>query len=224
MIANLRTLAYHGRTVRGVSETVGLTPLLHTWQPLVERGRQTHLLPAIRISNKSLQMNMDIGWVDNFQIWLPYICLDGTVKWLTWWQVARRGLVTGSLGSKAGTGYLVGQWKLAEVLPCSSLSWRQHSCGKSRDGHIRGLLYHCCITPTCFLGGRSMISEILLGRCHLPNWEIQLLIPREHRRYCRLLEKICYYLHIPHNYRMSIFIICISLSLSLSVFVWPVNV
>jgi hypothetical protein len=45
----LRTLADQGGTVRGVSETVGLTPLLYTWQPLVERGRQTNLLPAIRV-------------------------------------------------------------------------------------------------------------------------------------------------------------------------------
>jgi hypothetical protein len=51
MIENLRTLAYDGRAVRGVSETVGLTPLFYTWQPLVERGRQTHLLPAIRAGN-----------------------------------------------------------------------------------------------------------------------------------------------------------------------------
>lgn len=51
MTANLRTLANHWRTVRGISETIGLTPLFCTWQPLVERGRQTHLLPAISTGN-----------------------------------------------------------------------------------------------------------------------------------------------------------------------------
>lgn len=62
MTANLRTLAYHGRAIRGVSETVGLTPLLYTWQPLVERGRQTHLLPAIRAGN--------INATDVYRHWL----------------------------------------------------------------------------------------------------------------------------------------------------------
>lgn len=44
-VAHFRAVADQGGTVRGVPQTVGLTPLLHAWQALVERGRQTHLLP-----------------------------------------------------------------------------------------------------------------------------------------------------------------------------------
>jgi len=46
MTKHIRAMADQWRAVGRVPEAVGLTPLFHTWQLLVERCRQTHLLPG----------------------------------------------------------------------------------------------------------------------------------------------------------------------------------